>query len=94
MDYSEAENAQFVISPAVGNLSLIPERRTYTVKFAGYGYEALNGLSVRVNGKEIETDVSYDDKMGAVIVKLPETEVTQEVRITLKKENEIHENHV
>ena len=94
MDYSEAENAQFVISPAVGNLYLIPERRTYTVKFAGYGYEALNGLSVQVNGKEIEADVSYDDKMGAVIVKLPETEVTQEVRITLKKEAEIHENHV
>lgn len=94
MDYSEAEAAQFVINPAVGNLSLIPERRTYTVTFAGYGYEVLNGLSVRLDGKEIEADASYDEKMSAVTVKLPETEVTQEVRISLRKEAESHDNHV
>ena len=94
MDYSKAEAAQFVINPAVGNLSLIPERRTYTVTFAGYGYEVLNGLSVRLDGKEIEADASYDEKMSAVTVKLPETEVTQEVRISLRKEAESHDNHV
>ena len=70
------------------------ERRTYTVTFAGYGYEVLNGLSVRLDGKEIEADASYDEKMSAVTVKLPETEVTQEVRISLRKEAESHDNHV
>lgn len=79
--YLEADNAELVIEPAQGNLSLIPSMRSYTIELQGFEEVDGNELSVTADGRVLNANVSYDIDMHAIIVKIPEISVTKEIKI-------------
>lgn len=70
------KNGSFTVFPAEGNRALIPEKRSYTVKFFG------------VEDCEITTDIdgavkTYREEDGCLTVRLPDISVTEKIQITL-----------
>lgn len=84
--YTEAEDAEFVIRPAQGNLALIPGMRSYTIEL--HGFEEVKGaeLLITVDGQSSETTFFYDKDKHTIIVQLSEISVTKEAKVTIKKE--------
>ena len=94
--FKEAENLEFVINTAKGNLSLIPEKRSYVVEFAGMKtiVDTKKQVTVTIDSKEIFTEISYDERMQTLGILIPETEVTKEIRICLDADLRIKDNKV
>ena len=67
----EQNGGRFVIGAAKDELSLIPERRSYTIRFYGVGKDAVEGAR-------------YDGKRNIATLELGPTPVTEETVIDLK----------
>ena len=84
MIYTEGPVNEFAVMPASGDLSLIPEQRSYIVEMTGYEKEAVETVRVSVGGNPVTPkQVSYEKQKKAVVVELPETAVQEEVRIQI-----------
>lgn len=84
MTYTEGPVNEFAVMPASGDLSLIPEQRSYIVELTGYEKEAVETVRVSVGGNPVTPkQVSYEKQKKAVVVELPETAVQEEVRIQI-----------
>lgn len=82
MTYKEGEKNTFTIMPAKGELSLIPEKRSYLVELTGYKKSAVAFVRVFTGEHALQpVNVSYDAKKQAVIVELPEISIQQTIRI-------------
>ena len=95
--YTEAEEVGFVIHPAQGNLSLIPGMRSYTVELHGFEEGAEEEVSVTSGGEMLYASASYDKNMRAVVIQIPLTRVTEEIKISVDKKwrqlkNQVKEN--
>ena len=95
-EYQEQEKSEFIIHPAVGNLKLIPEKRSYVVELVGFRKAAKEQVKVLVAGQEVNVTTSYNSKTQAVVVEIPATCVNQEIRISvdatyIQKENPVEE---
>lgn len=95
--YQEKEQAEFVIYPSIGNQQLIPERRSYVVELTGFQEAAKDKVTVLKAGKQVKASTSYEVKKQAVIVQIPETDISQEIRIGIdcmyiQKENKVVEH--
>lgn len=82
MDYVEdsAEN-KFVIQPSRGALHLIPEKRSYVVELVGY--RKSQQVQVFVDGRKAEVNVEYCESRQALVLTIPETEVTKKIQVCL-----------
>ena len=94
--YTETDTAEFIIGAAQGNISLIPEKRSYTVEFIGFKSGEQDQITVAVNGQRLQTAVSYNTKKQAIVVQIPDIEVTEKINIqvdmTLRQaENKVEE---
>lgn len=70
----------FKASPAAGNLSVIPAKRSWKIQFAA----SENGhVCAAVNGKEVPAAVSYDETTGMLTVQVDHVPVTEELTVTL-----------
>lgn len=95
MLYKEGEENVFTIKPVQGELSLIPEKRAYTIELTGYQEAACDSIQVLADGVETAgARISYDEKRQAVIVALPKVNVTQQIMITADAQYEACENQV
>ena len=83
MEYEEGDQCVFTIHPAKGTLSLIPPKRSFRVELTGY--QETEKVRVFVNDEEIDAAVDYCDKKQAVIVSVPETDVTSRISICLDR---------
>ena len=84
MVYTEGTKNVFTIMPAQGDLSLIPKKRSYTVKLTGYEKRAMKSVQVFVGEVSLRPEyVSYDEKMQAVVVTVSDVPVCQRVRICI-----------
>lgn len=81
--YTEADNIEFVINPVQGNLSLIPDLRSYTVEFHGFEESDGEEISVTADGQKLGTKISYDTDIHKIMVMIPETSVTKEIKIRI-----------
>lgn len=95
MLYAEGEEHIFTIHPAKGELSLIPEKRSYTVEIAGYSELAEKHIQVFVDGiPEDVAEIFYDEKKRAVAVTLAPVAVTQTVTIVLPAGYRVTDNQI
>lgn len=79
---TEGGKNTFIIMPAKGDLSLIPEKRAYIVELTGYEGSAVESMQVFVGENALQpVNVSYDGQKQAVIVELPEISVQQMIQI-------------
>ncbi|MEE1086809.1 MAG: glycoside hydrolase family 31 protein [Schaedlerella sp.] len=92
--YTEADKAEFIICSAQGNLSLIPAARSYTVELTGFSNASTEQITATANGETIPISLSYDEKKQAVIVILPEIDVTKEIKIIIDKKLRSSKNNV
>ena len=92
--YEESEDLEFIIHEARGNLSLIPENRSYKIEFYGMRPILANQVKVMVGNTELNTEISYNEKKQSLVIQIPETEVTKEIRICLDKSLRTKENRV
>ena len=82
MIYSEDKDNVFTIMPSFGDLSLIPERRTYTVELTGYQKDAVNCVQAEIDGVPVVSDkISYNEEKQAVIICVSDVSVKQMLRI-------------
>ena len=92
--YTETDTAEFVIGAAQGNLSLIPEKRSYTVELMGFKDASADQITVTVDGKAICAAVSYDTCRQAMIVQIPAMDVTKEICVDADMQLRQTENQV
>ena len=92
MNYSSSEDS-FVIEPAAGDLSFIPDSRTYIVEFCSRTKEAASKVKVNIDGKDILAKISYDNNTEKLYVTV-NAKTTSRICITIsgntaKKKNNI-----
>ena len=92
--YTEGETAEFVIKAAKGNLTLIPEERSWTVELTGYKNVSPKQVVVAVDNQIINTVLSYNEKKQAAIISIPKTAIGKEIKIRIDKELRATENPV
>ena len=92
--YCEKEKICFVISAAEGNLSLIPEKRSYTVEFTGLVEMPEENIRVMADDQKVPFDMYYDEKKHAVMIQIPEVSVSKEIQIQLEDACHQQKNHV
>lgn len=78
-----------VIHPAEGDLSLIPEERSYTIELYGCTESKVQGL---VNGEKVWLETNYDKKKNRIIIRTIPISVTKEIRITFISQLKLPEN--
>lgn len=89
LTFTGSEEDTFVIGKALGNLSVLPENRSWKVVFMGVDKAS---CKVSADGEEIAAKVSYDADTAALTVEVPETAVTKEIVITFTDGIAIAEN--
>ena len=83
------EDPVFTVKPAVGMLSLLPKTRNYRFVFRGYA----EGISVKalVDGKQIDTQVIYDEATRSMTVEMSAVP-TSEIKLLINGESLITDN--
>lgn len=93
MEYEEQKAAVFRIHPARGDLSLIQKKRSYRIEMTGFA-DAKGEVQVTADGEKLEVETSYDEKKQAVLISIPETEVTKEIQVLLDSRMRKTDNRV
>ncbi len=97
MTYSEGERDVFVIHPAKGELSLIPEKRTYQVELTGFSQEAAQKAEVRIGGQLLtgqQAAVAYKRETRAVEVTVKDVDITGCLEISVDSGSRTDDNRV
>lgn len=94
MYYAQAEQAVFTIEPPEGKTELLAQKRSYTIELTGYQPQAEQHVQVTADGSRIPVDTAYDQKKQAVIVTVPETELTKKIQVSVAKEYVSAQNQV
>lgn len=87
----EKEKA-FIIKPAVGELSLIPNCRDYKINF--YGLSSGDIKEVLVEGVSIKYLEEVDDMKNILTINISDVDVSEEITIRIQKDAEITDNNV
>ena len=95
MLYTQGAEDEFVILPAQGDLSLIPEERSYVIELTGYEKEAAGSVQVFAGDKAVKPEkVTYEAWKKAVVIELPKISVQQELKVTIASEYQAAKNSV
>lgn len=92
-EHREDNQAVFTICPAEGSLDLIPQKRSWTLEFAGYERKAADSLQVLADGQQIPVSVCYDSRFQSVIAELPAIPVNRKIQAFLDIDIQAKENH-
>ena len=94
MRYNENEEAVFMMLPSKGEISLIPQKRSYQVEMTGYQKAAVKSARVFVDGAVVSADMSYDENKQAVLVAIADVGVNQTVKICMDLKCRSKQNRV
>lgn len=84
------EGGNFTIYPALGNTDVLPEKRSYLIRF--YGLDENVIPTVSVNGVNVsDADTCYDSEKGILEVSIPEISVKERTEVKLDNVG-IHDN--
>ena len=75
------QNDTFTVGKANGNLSVIPEKRSWNVVF--YSVDS-SAVTVKVDGKKVDAETSYDEDLKRLTVRIPAVAVTKEIAVSLE----------
>ena len=87
MTLTWGKTACFVIAPAVGELSLIPEERNWSIKLRGF-HETVE-VSTLVNGREVAAQISREGNTTCVTVAAAATDMLE---LVISGKTLIHDN--
>lgn len=72
----------FIISPADGNLLVLPQRRSWTLSFVGFENTQ---VTVEINGKAHQPVSAYDSTRNTLTVSLPQTDIRDKIMVSFEK---------
>lgn len=93
MQYTEDTISTFTIHSVEDQYKILPEKRSYTIEMVGYEGEAVNLSQVLAGNEEIVCSKSYCADRGALVISLPEVDITQRVVIQIPNNLQKKENH-
>ncbi|TYA11766.1 DUF4968 domain-containing protein [Paenibacillus faecis] len=79
MLFQWGEEISFTIRPVAGNTAVVPKIRRWKLSFVGF---AETTVRASASGEEVAVETDYDRESGAIVVTLPGTPVSEEIRIT------------
>jgi hypothetical protein len=79
LDWNEK---QFVISPALGNLEVLPAIRNWNLRFCGF---AETGLKLSVGSCYMPSKPVYDKELNRISLSVPQVPVDAEIRVEFEK---------
>lgn len=85
----QPQKSVFTVHPAVGDLSVIPQKRLYTIRLRGFHRDTTAAVSV--GGVPVATDAVYDKASNTLTVEI-RAAVTDEVRVELTADALMHDN--
>lgn len=85
------EKGKFTIAGSQGNLELIPETRSYRIKFMGIRE---NQIAATVNDATVQVEASYDAETRVLEVNIPVVAADAQVEITFCQEMQLADNQV
>ena len=88
-----ADKDTFVISPAEGDTSLIPENRTYKLVFERRTEAAAGKVKVSVDGKEVWTKIKYDKENRKLTVTV-NASTASEISVAISKDTVALDNQL
>lgn len=94
LEYSESQEVSFIIHSPEGDLSLLPEKRSFLAELNGLSKDAAGHITVTADGKPVDASVSYDSRKHAVLISIPEMPVTEEICICTEKAFLLKDNDV
>ena len=80
----EYEENRLVIHKPVGNIELLPEKRSYTIELYGYEIERENTVTVKIGEKIQKCLVKKKEETETLLVEIPEVEVGEEIEIVFE----------
>ena len=89
MQLTWGKNVQFVIEPACGQLSLIPQKRNWNIHLRGFHKEIR--VQVTVDGIPAKTVCRFDSKTNSTIVSL-QASVKSRICVDITGDTLIHDN--
>jgi len=82
---SWGDKPTFEIKGAVGDLSLIPQKRNYKINLRGFSKDT--EVSVTSAGKKLDAKTAYDDTTNTVIVYVNGVSVADDLKLSLSSES-------
>lgn len=79
LSFNGGTEDQFVIGKAMGNLSVVPESRSWKLVFTAVENAA---VKAEADGEALDVRTSYCQETSSLIVELPETSVEKEICVT------------
>ena len=92
--YIENNDLEFTVNKADGDLSFIPEKRSYIVDFYGLKNTSDEQVTVQIEDILVESKVSYNGDMQILSVQIPEVCAGQKVIIKINKKQRSENNKV
>lgn len=89
LDYSEC--GEFYIQAGKGNLSFIPDKRQYKIRFLGF--EMTGPIVEIIDGTEVELSYEYHESKNEIMVSV-ESSVEEEIRIRFTGGMKVKRNNV
>lgn len=92
------EDDVFTIHAAEGNLSVLPEKRTWKLVFCAVQNLLLDNttegwnVSVMIDGCSLDMESTYDEENSSLIIRIPAVEITKDIIITFVNGLKIADN--
>ena len=81
-------DSTFVIEKAIGNLEVIPERRSWKLVFVA---TEKNRAEVLVDGKTVDIKEYYDDEKQSVVIEISGIDVTKSITVKFESDLKVAE---
>lgn len=91
MSFNWSENPEFIIGSPKGNISVLPKKRSFKLKFYGI---TNNNILLKINDIEVESSVIYDDKMHLLTVHIPKVDILNKITIRFLNKTEVANNNI
>ena len=83
-------DALFIINPAKGNVSLLPQKRSWSICFRGFAKDI--NTEVSIGGESVKADLSYDSYTNTTEVTIKDVPVSERICIKITAESLITDN--
>lgn len=91
MKLNWSEHPEFIIEAAKGNISVLPEKRSFKLKFLGL---TDSNISLKINNREIEVVSTYDSKMHMLTVEIPEVCIHDKITVNFNDKIRVADNNI
>lgn len=96
MEFSWGDTSEFTIKGYVGQSGVVPAKRSYILKFAGFvdPGDDTGGVEVRLNGRRVPFEKRYYEEPHAIELKIRDVDTAGDMTVRIKTGGKIAENDI